>query len=82
MGGTLRLFELLGDRDSRGDAGRRRDLQEHRLRTDVDCPPSQHCNGSVCVDDTCASGARTCVGDELHECAPNGSGAPISNPRG
>jgi hypothetical protein len=45
--------------------------------TDAECPVSQHCNGTLCVDDTCTPGARTCVGDELHECAPNGGGAPL-----
>lgn len=45
--------------------------------TDANCPASQWCNGNICVDDTCVPGARTCVGDELHECAPNGGGAPM-----
>ena len=44
--------------------------------TDANCPASQYCNGAVCVDDTCVPGSRTCVGDVLHECAPNGGGSP------
>jgi hypothetical protein len=42
--------------------------------TDVECPSSQYCSGAVCVDDVCAAGTQTCVGQELHECSPNGSG--------
>lgn len=45
--------------------------------TDANCPSNQWCNGNICVDDTCSPGARTCAGDELHECASNGSGAPL-----
>ncbi|MFT3764668.1 MAG: CARDB domain-containing protein [Minicystis sp.] len=45
--------------------------------TDADCPTSQYCNGTLCVDDTCVPGTRTCVGDELHECTPNGGGSPL-----
>jgi hypothetical protein len=45
--------------------------------SDVDCPATQFCNGTICVDDTCAAGVRTCTGDELHECAADGSGSPL-----
>ncbi|APR86634.1 Hemolysin-related protein RbmC [Minicystis rosea] len=45
--------------------------------TDANCPTSQYCNGTICVDDTCVAGTRTCVGDELHECAPNGGGDTV-----
>jgi hypothetical protein len=45
--------------------------------TDASCPASQWCNGNICVDDLCVPGTRTCTGDELHECAPNGSGSPL-----
>lgn len=41
---------------------------------DVDCPISQYCNGTICVDDVCVALEQTCVGQELHECKPNGSG--------
>lgn len=41
---------------------------------DVECPPAQYCNGTICVDDVCSPGAQTCMGQELHECAPNGGG--------
>jgi len=44
--------------------------------TDADCPTTQWCSGNVCVDDICVPGTRTCVGDELHECLPNGGSAP------
>ena len=41
--------------------------------TDADCPSAKYCNGTICVDDTCVPGARTCSGDDLRECASNGS---------
>ncbi len=40
---------------------------------DVDCPPDQYCNGVICVDDECQPGYRYCTGQDLYECAPNGS---------
>ncbi|MEO7328726.1 MAG: VCBS repeat-containing protein, partial [Minicystis sp.] len=44
---------------------------------DVDCPASQHCNGTLCINDICLPGARSCMGAELHECAPNGGSSPL-----
>jgi len=40
---------------------------------DVDCPPEEFCNGTICVDDLCTGGDTSCVGDDLYECAQNGS---------
>ncbi|MBL8741043.1 MAG: VCBS repeat-containing protein, partial [Myxococcales bacterium] len=40
---------------------------------DVDCLPEEYCNGTICVDDVCDEGATSCVGDDLYECAQNGS---------
>ena len=45
--------------------------------TDAACPVSQYCNGTICVDDVCTPGARTCVGQDLHECSPNGGGDTV-----
>ncbi len=44
---------------------------------DVDCPAAQFCDGTLCIDDLCPPGARTCTGAELHECAPNGGASPL-----
>jgi hypothetical protein len=40
---------------------------------DVECPTERYCNGTICVDDECVAGSTSCVGDELFECAQNGS---------
>ena len=40
---------------------------------DVDCAPAEFCNGTICVDDNCTGGQTSCVGDDLYECAQNGS---------
>jgi hypothetical protein len=45
--------------------------------TDVECPASQFCNGAICTDDICTAGAQTCVGQDLHECSPNGGGEVV-----
>ena len=45
--------------------------------SDLECVPSQYCNGTICVDDVCTPGDATCVGDELHECTPNGGGDAV-----
>ncbi len=45
--------------------------------SDASCPISQFCNGTICVDDLCPPGQATCVGEELHECKPNGGGDAV-----
>ena len=45
--------------------------------SDLDCPPAQHCNGAICVDDTCAPGVGECMGDDVLVCLPNGSGTVL-----
>jgi hypothetical protein len=40
--------------------------------TDAECPESQYCDGSVCQDDTCVPGVRSCVGETVFECSANG----------
>ncbi len=45
--------------------------------SDVDCPPAQYCDGTICVDDTCAPGVGECSGDDVLVCLPNGSGTAL-----
>lgn len=45
--------------------------------TDLECPPAQYCNGTICVDDACAPGMAECMGDDVLVCLPNGSGTEI-----
>jgi hypothetical protein len=45
--------------------------------TDLQCPPAQHCNGTLCVDDVCSPGAAECMGDDVLVCLPNGSDAEV-----
>lgn len=40
---------------------------------DVQCAPSEHCDGTKCVEDVCEPGAQSCVGNQVHVCASNGS---------
>ncbi|MFO0551663.1 MAG: CARDB domain-containing protein [Polyangiaceae bacterium] len=40
---------------------------------DLDCAATEFCNGTICVDDICNPGETSCTGDELFECAANGS---------
>ena len=45
--------------------------------SDADCAVAEFCNpGGLCAADVCTPGDRTCVGQELHECAPNGGSEP------
>lgn len=44
---------------------------------DVDCLPSEHCNGTICVDDVCIPGNTTCTGADLYECLSNGSASVL-----
>src|SRR5262245_22278759 len=41
---------------------------------DVECAPSEYCDGTICVPDVCVPGAANCQGADLYECASNGSG--------
>jgi hypothetical protein len=45
--------------------------------SDVDCPPAQYCDGTICVDDNCAPGVGECSGDDVLVCLPNGSGTTL-----
>ena len=45
--------------------------------TDVDCLPSEFCNGTICVDDVCVPGSTSCVGAAVWECASNGGGTTL-----
>ncbi len=45
--------------------------------SDVECAPSDYCNGVLCVPDVCAAGSRTCLGNDLYECSPNGGGQSL-----
>ncbi|MBW2523720.1 MAG: hypothetical protein JRI23_06070 [Deltaproteobacteria bacterium] len=47
---------------------------------DVECPPERYCDGTICVDDICEPGFRSCGGPgglELRECTPNGGSEPL-----
>ncbi|WP_129578007.1 MULTISPECIES: FG-GAP-like repeat-containing protein [Sorangium] len=42
-------------------------------QSDLECPFNQYCNGTICVDDACTAGERTCDGESLLVCVSNGS---------
>ncbi len=44
---------------------------------DVECPPSQYCNGTICVDDLCTPGVAECMGDQVFACLPSGAGTAL-----
>ncbi|MBK8253817.1 MAG: VCBS repeat-containing protein [Polyangiaceae bacterium] len=44
---------------------------------DLECVPSQFCNGTICVDDVCNPGLAECLGDDVLVCLPNGSGTEV-----
>jgi hypothetical protein len=46
---------------------------EPLCKTDLDCPSSEFCNGTICEADTCKPGDTKCEGDDLLQCAANGS---------
>ncbi|MFO0587593.1 MAG: VCBS repeat-containing protein [Polyangiaceae bacterium] len=47
--------------------------QDISCTTDLDCVPSQFCNGTICVDDVCSPGQAECMGDDVLVCVPDGS---------
>ena len=44
---------------------------------DVDCLPSEYCNGTICVDDVCIPGNTSCMGADLYRCLSNGSASVL-----
>ena len=44
---------------------------------DVECPPEQYCNGTICVPDVCVPGETSCQGQDLYECQSNGGGTVL-----
>lgn len=41
--------------------------------SDLDCKPEENCKGTICVADVCEQDTTWCMGQDLHECVPNGS---------
>lgn len=39
---------------------------------DVQCAPSEHCDGTKCVEDVCEPGAQSCAGDQVYVCSSSG----------
>lgn len=48
--------------------------EDNSCTSDVDCPESQFCLGTQCVDDKCTPGSESCTLQDLYVCKPNGSG--------
>ena len=48
--------------------------EDNSCKSDVDCPVTEYCNGTICVADVCTTGEQKCQGQELLVCKPNGSG--------
>ncbi|MEZ4307462.1 MAG: VCBS repeat-containing protein [Polyangiaceae bacterium] len=45
--------------------------------TDLECPPSQFCNGTLCTDDVCSPGQTECLGDDVLVCVPSGASLEV-----
>lgn len=48
--------------------------KDNSCTMDIQCATNQYCNGTICVNDICAPGATTCIGEVLYECNANGGG--------
>ena len=51
--------------------------QDISCSTDLECPISQFCNGTVCTDDVCSPGVAECMGADVLVCVPDGGSKEV-----